>query len=385
MKTPPTVLIVHRDYQLRGGEETFLEAVLTPALQDLPVQFTVLRLPALFSGKRLRDLWEFGCMVAGLERLRPSYFAAKRAVARGLSGGQFTHCIFNNFIPTLSLALPRLMRRKGIKTFWWVHNQRLTCANGVRFNGKESCHRCFESGSRFAAIQKCHASRLQSVVYSVIYRRRRVLRWIGSSIDCFIGSSEYSLANVTQPIKVALGRAPEVRLVRSMPSVVTPRTATLSPRLGALMERLPRRFFLFVGRVSYEKGADIFAEFATKNPHAGFVLGGTGPLAQTIPSADNLICTGFLEEEEKLWLYQNCEALIIPSRVPENAPMVIFEAYPFGTPIIYPKGGGAEEVVRWLGRDGCSLDEFVGQPFTRRYNAPGGLTSVSQQLEQILL
>jgi glycosyltransferase involved in cell wall biosynthesis len=142
---------------------------------------------------------------------------------------------------------------------------------------------------------------------------------------------------------------------------------------------------LFVGRVSYEKGADIFADLAAKMPHAGFVMAGSGPLLQDIPSSPNLICPGFLGEEEKLWLYQNCDALVIPSRVPENAPMVIFESQPFGTPVVYPRGGGAEELVRWLGRDGCHLDDFVGQQFTWRNDPPKDMTSVSQQLERVLV
>jgi hypothetical protein len=373
MTAQARVLVLHRNYQLRGGEEVFLETVLIPALEELPIQFTVLRLPALFSGQsRLRDWIELVCMALGLERARPSYVAVKRALAGAATNGEFTHCIFNNFIPTLSLALPSLMKRKGMRTFWWVHNQRLSCANGVRFNGRESCHRCFDKGSRFAAIQKCHPTRAQSLLYALIYRRRRVLRWVGPSIDCFIGGSEYSLRGVMEPMKVGLNRTPEVRLIRSLPPATPPQEPAASPRLKAVMARLPQRFFLFVGRVSYEKGADIFAALAS------------GPLAEKIAGAGNLSCTGFLEEEEKLWLYQNCEALVIPSRVPENAPMVIFESQPFGTPIVYPRGGGAEELVRWLGRDGCHLDEFVGQHFTRRKDSPKDVVPVSQQLDRVL-
>jgi glycosyltransferase involved in cell wall biosynthesis len=380
------ILVVHRDYQLRGGEEAFLEAVLTPALRELPVQFSVLRLPALFSaGSRLRDLIELAFMAVGLERLRPSYFAVKRVLSREAPPGNFTHCIFNNFIPTLSLALPDLMKRRGIKTFAWVHNQRLSCANGLRFNGNESCHLCFERGSRFAVVRKCHPTYVRSLLYALVYRDRRVLRRIGSSIDCFVGGSNYSLRSVTDAVKRGLGRAPRVQLIRSVPPpppLTRPRAST---RLRARIDGLPRPFYLFVGRVSYEKGADIFADLAAKMPHAGFVMGGTGPLSQRISSTPNLFCAGLLEdEEEKLWLYQNCEALVIPSRVPENAPMVIFESHPFGTPVIYPRGGGAEELVRWLGREGCSLDQFAGQRFTRRNDSPKGWPTVSQQLDRVL-
>jgi glycosyltransferase involved in cell wall biosynthesis len=324
-------------------------------------------------------------MAIGLERLRPSYLLIRRAVSRHLASAKLTHCIFNNFIPTLSLALPALMKRQGMKTYWWVHNQRLSCANGVRFNGKESCHLCFERGSRFAAILKCHPTRIQSVLYALAYRRRRVLRRVGSSIDCFVGVSDFSLRGITEPMKLALDRTPEVQLIRSVPPTTPKGKPEASDSLRAQLETLPRPFYLFVGRVSYEKGADIFAELARKAPHLGFVMAGTGPLSDTIRSSANLICTGFLEnEQDKLWLYDNCEALIIPSRVPENAPMVIFESQAFGTPVVYPRGGGAEELVCWLGRDGCALGDFVGQRFSRRRQSPNDLVSVASQLDRVL-
>jgi hypothetical protein len=38
MSNQPTILVIHRDYQLWGGEEVFLETVLIPALQEIPVQ-----------------------------------------------------------------------------------------------------------------------------------------------------------------------------------------------------------------------------------------------------------------------------------------------------------------------------------------------------------
>jgi glycosyltransferase involved in cell wall biosynthesis len=381
----PRVLVVHRDYKLRGGEETFLETALLPALEELGIDFSLLRFPALFSGKsKLLDFVEFFFMVLGLERLRPSYFTAKRLT----KDAAYTHCIFNNFIPTVSLAMPALLKSRGATTYWWTHNQRISCSNGLKFNGKGPCNLCFERGSRWAAIQNCHSNRIQSVLYALIYRGRRVLRRLGPSIDCFVGGSNYSLRGVTAPLDSIGGFKPNTALIRSMPPGL--RTATkvplLNPRIARFIETLPKPFFLFVGRVSREKGADIFVELAQRYPKFGFVLGGSGPLLESLraTASSNLVLTGHLEGDEKLWLFENCEALVICSRVPENGPMILFESQPYGTPVVYVKGGGAEELVKWLGRDGCSVEDFRGQRFSKSRGLQTPADSFSEQLKELI-
>jgi glycosyltransferase involved in cell wall biosynthesis len=141
----------------------------------------------------------------------------------------------------------------------------------------------------------------------------------------------------------------------------------------ALIEKIPRPFFLFLGRLSPEKGADLFVALARKNPQSGFVMAGGGPLLeglkQNCPS--NLVFAGFVSDSEKAWLYENTAALVISSRVPENSPMVIFESHPYNTPIVFPPDGGAEEIVKYLGRAGCSLRQFNGQEFTKSHLQSG--------------
>lgn len=387
MKTTqgPKVLVIHRDYRLRGGEDVFLEKHLLPALKELSIPFELVRFHSLFcdskpGASKLRDAVELILMALGWERLRPSYFSVRNVLEKG----EFSHCFFNGFIPTVSLGLPGLMKDQGIQTLWWVHNQRLACANGLNFNGKEACHRCFEKGSRWAFFQKCHPSRIQSLIYALVYRSRRVVRLLGKSMDCFVGASEYSLRSVVEPIEVELGRKPPVRLIRIPPAVSGETQKRAAP--PAWISRLQRPFFAFVGRVSHEKGADIFADLAQKYPQFDFVLGGDGPLLDAIreKAPSNLICPGFVGNAEKDFLFENCEALIIPSRVPENAGLVVHESHAFGTPVIYPRGGGAEETVHWLKREGCALDEFSGQKFPKRKPEPQALPKLADQLLTLL-
>ena len=86
-------------------------------------------------------------------------------------------------------------------------------------------------------------------------------------------------------------------------------------------------------------------------------------LKKNAPS--NVAFAGFVGEGGKQWLFEHAAALIISSRVPETASLVVLESHAYGIPVVYPRGGGAEESVKWLKRSGCALDEFTGQALPR--------------------
>jgi hypothetical protein len=151
------ILIVHRDYRARGGEEAFLENILEPALKRLNLPFKTFRLPALFSENSLRDFLEIIFMTLGFEKLRPSY----KAVMKAVESEKATDVLFNNFAPVISLDLPSSLKSRDIQTLWWLHNSRFDCANGIHFNGHQKCKRCLYNGSRWSFIYDCQKNFFQ--------------------------------------------------------------------------------------------------------------------------------------------------------------------------------------------------------------------------------
>jgi glycosyltransferase involved in cell wall biosynthesis len=147
-----------------------------------------------------------------------------------------------------------------------------------------------------------------------------------------------------------------------------------SDRISQILEKIPKPFYLFLGRLNYDKGADIFLDLAKKYPESGFLICGEGPMLEELKGSPltNLGVAGQVSSDEKPWLFRNCEALIIPSRTPETSSLVISESHLYGTPVVYPLGGGAEETFKRLGRVGCSLQEFTGQRFSKSLNNVGG-------------
>lgn len=369
MPTGP-LLILHRNYTQRGGEDLFLEETFLPALAANGIAYECLTFDALFarSAGRLSDLVELLGMVLGWERLRPSYWRIRRVIREKIPRA----LVFNNFIPTLSLAAPAFARARGIPVFTWVHNGRLSCANGLFYDGHAECYRCFSDGSHAVLTRDCFSSRTQKLIYAWIYRYRRVFRTLGPALSGYLVCSDYSGNGVRRLSQAVPAFQPRVHLLRPPVPPTPAATEPCRESFVSAVQALPQPFYAFVGRVSYEKGADQVVELARRYPQRGFVLAGAGPLLEKLRQGApaNVFFPGFINLAEKQSLYREASAVIVPSRVPENASLVVMESEPFRTPIVYPRGGGAEESVKFFQRSGCALDEFRGQLFARESKPP---------------
>jgi glycosyltransferase involved in cell wall biosynthesis len=98
--------------------------------------------------------------------------------------------------------------------------------------------------------------------------------------------------------------------------------------LGDFRRRFARpdeRIIFNVGRMVYEKGADLLVETApqvlSQAPDAKFVIGGRGPLFPSLSQRidamnlhDKVMLTGFLSDEERDQLYVAADVCVFPSR-----------------------------------------------------------------------
>ena len=105
--------------------------------------------------------------------------------------------------------------------------------------------------------------------------------------------------------------------------------------------------FLFVGRVSSDKGADL-ALIAAADANQPITIIGEGDLAQSGPALyPNANFVGWKQHNEIAEIARNARALIVPSRVTEPFGLVILEAAMSGVPVIVTKSAYlAEDVER---------------------------------------
>lgn len=112
-----------------------------------------------------------------------------------------------------------------------------------------------------------------------------------------------------------------------------------------------KMIFLYVGRMAAEKDLDILldsidivnASYADK---AQFVFVGDGPYAKTIKerSYDNVVCTGYLKDQELSAMYASSDVFVFPSST-ETFGNVVLEAMASGLPVIAVNSGGVKDNV----------------------------------------
>lgn len=134
---------------------------------------------------------------------------------------------------------------------------------------------------------------------------------------------------------------------------VTRRLLTIKPNFVDV-EQAPeqeRTGFLFVGRLSQEKGIDVLLSALRKLQESDqhkiqVAVAGDGPLADEVKQSAPLVKPlGSLKTEEVREWMSSSSALILPSVWYEGFPMVIVEAYACGLPIIASRIGALAELI----------------------------------------
>lgn len=239
--------------------------------------------------------------------------------------------VHHHLTPSILYAL----RRRRIPVVWTLHDYSILCpathflSNGVR------CESCKQVRYYQAVIKRCKrgsigASFLAAASNSV-HRALGVFRMV----DRFIAPSRFLKEKF-----VEFGFAPE-RILHIPHFLDCARMTPSSEDKG---------YFLYVGRLSREKGPEILLRAARSYPGLDIHVVGDGPDgASLIKTYGRVAGVRFLGRKEGDGLekaFAGARAVVVPSECYENFPMVVLEAYAYGKPVIASRLGALPEVVR---------------------------------------
>jgi len=119
--------------------------------------------------------------------------------------------------------------------------------------------------------------------------------------------------------------------------------------------RPDEKLIFHVGRLVYEKGADLLVEAAprvlNRVPKAKFVIAGRGPLLPALSQrvhemylTDKILLSGFVSDDDRDRLYVAADLCVFPSRY-EPFGIVALESMAAGTPVVVSDVGGLGTVV----------------------------------------
>ncbi|MEZ0608462.1 glycosyltransferase family 4 protein [Fibrella sp. WM1] len=353
------ILFIHNYYRLRGGEDTIFEqefAKLRELGHDVDaVIFTNDQFGESIGGKLLSAFQTLNN--------RASAQRVKEAITRFKPDVVHIHNLFY----TASPAVINAVKACNVPVVMTLHNYRLVCASGLLMRpGEIPCERCLTKtvpldGIRFGCFRD---SRVQSAQLTAITSLHKLTHtW--QHVDRFITLTNFARQKMLQS---SLQLRPEQVVVK--PNFV--------PDLGYTAHDLRGDFFLFVGRLSQEKGIDVLLE-AAKQVALPIEVVGEGPLQAAVEAAaqqGQVRYRGSLPREQAVERMRQCRAIIVPSIWYEGLPTVILEAFATGTPVICSDQGNLNQIVE---------DEKTGKLF-KTGHAPSLatiLTTISQDTSSL--
>lgn len=285
---------------------------------------------------------EYFVQKGGMLRSAVDYFynrRAARSLERLIDKEQpdiaHVHLIWGGMSPSIL----RVLKRHGIPAVHTAHDYRIVCpAYAFRTPDGHICERC--GGKHF---YRCavHACSKGSIVQSVIMTAEMYLRNAVFSpervLDGIIFVSRFSQQKHFE-------YAPQLR------DIETTVLYNVAPETTADFGNSGRReYFLYVGRLSGEKGLETAVNVFAAHRDLKLKIVGTGPLAEQLQrqaaECPNIVFEGYKSGDSLRALVADASFVIVPSQWYENNPMSIIEAYAQGVPVIGSDLGGIPEIV----------------------------------------
>jgi glycosyltransferase involved in cell wall biosynthesis len=236
---------------------------------------------------------------------------------------------FHNLFPTVSPAGLRTAASHGSTCVMTLHNYRLLCLPAVFVRDGRVCEDCLGHAPWRGVVHKCYRDSLPgsaALALSLTAHRK-----VGSfdRVSLFLAGSEFVRA---KHIEAGIDAA----RIHVKPNFCSP----------ARRRSGPGDFFLYLGRMSPEKGMATLLRFWADTGRK-LVMVGDGPeldeLQRSAPPGVEF--TGAITPERVGDILHEARALLVPSVTYESAPRAVLEAYATGVPVIASRIGALPEVV----------------------------------------
>ncbi len=324
------VVQIHNVYQTPGGEDRVVERereLLTRAghtVVTLVKDNDAIRTPA----EKLTAAWHL-----------PYSKEAAREVGARLDHEQPDVVHLHNTFPLWTDAVAEAAHIRKIPVVKTLHNFRAFCANSLFLRDGKPCTLCLH-GSKYQSVRyACYrGSRLASLAVARLLSDRKERERLFRNVSRFIVLSEFARKLTIE------GGFPEEKLVLKPGFSEDPGDVSAPSQWESFR-------FLFVGRISEEKGLGVllnaWKEYQIGFPRDELVVIGDGPLRATLErnAPTGVRFNGFQAAPIVAKAYQSCHAVVFPSQCFENFPLAIAEASSFGRPVLASDIGSIPEML----------------------------------------
>lgn len=245
------------------------------------------------------------------------------------------HMIDHQLSPSILLPL----KKNGIPIIQTVHQYKLVCPNYKLYNPATGkiCEKCLDGNLLHPITERCHKNSIvASTLIAIESSIHRALRIYEKNIDIFHVPSHFMGRKFRQ---AGIGEDKIRHLFYTI------QIQKYTPNFE------PGNYLLYFGRLSHEKGILTLLKAAKSYPDAPIHIVGDGPQRLDLENfvvekrLKNVKFMGLKSGAELESLVKNARAVIVPSEWYDNSPLVIYESFAYGKPVIAAKMGGMPELV----------------------------------------
>ena len=316
---PQRILVAHNRYQQRGGEDAVVED-----------EIALLRShghEVLEYGRSNFDLDRMGRLSALAQTVWSTRTEADLKTLLASFRPDVVHV--HNTFPLISPSLYWAAHAAAIPVVQTLHNFRLLCPQAMLLREGRVCEDCVGKSPWRGVVHACYRDSVaQSAAVATMLVAHRALGTWDRKVSRYIALNEFCRRKFIE------GGLPAER-ISVKPNFVDLPASEATTRSG----------FLFVGRLSPEKGIDTLIEASKLAPDLRIAVAGAGPASPLVQGAPHLDMLGPQPAAEVYRRMRQASVLLLPSIWYENFPRTIVEAFACGLPVIASRLGAMAEIV----------------------------------------
>lgn len=328
---PLRILIIHNYYQQTGGEDLFVKAQIELLRKK---KNEVIHFFKENSSIMNFSIWQKVMFPFHILFSLKIYKEINRFIQKEKPDIAHVHNVF----PLISPSVYKALRDAKIPTVQTLHNFRFLCPNGLFYINEKICEKCKFGNTFHAVMRRCfRRSYLLSSLYALtigLYRKMGTFK----NIDHFIAltpfvAHKYIESGLSSPEKISV-----------IPNFIFRGEAKAKPKKK-------EAYFLYIGRLSEEKGLKNLLEIIEELPYVYFKIAGDGPLKLYLleftkkKNLKNIEYLGFIPGKEKEIILEKSLAVILPSLSYETFGLTCLEAMANATSVIASNRGSLPFIV----------------------------------------
>ncbi len=264
---------------------------------------------------------------------------ARRKVARLLADTQPDLAHLQHLYHQLSSSILYPLQAAGIPVVQSVHDYKLVCPNYRLFNPStgQVCYKCRGHHYYRAFLERCHkGSAVAGLLICLEAYQNLITGVYRRLVDRFVVSNEHMQS-------------------RLLEYGIEPRKVVVIPNFIEADEYIPSYenggFILYFGRLIPEKGVDRLIEAMAELPDIQLKVVGSGDQIAALEACTleaglkNVQFLGPVWGEALKAILAQAQFVVVPSLWYDNSPMVIYQSFMMGKPVIGSRRGGIPSLI----------------------------------------